>query len=579
MGSTVLERFNKKCLERPYDVPQSWGKTYGEHKLYLEFSEEAYLELQEYAKEVGIYFSASAFDFNAVNFLAKINVPFFKVPSSDTGSLDFIEFMAKKRIPMVISTGMQDLMTMRRVYHTVKKYHDNFTFLQCTSAYPVGPENVNLNVISSYQEVFPDIPIGYSGHESGLTVSLGAVALGAKVLERHVTLDKTWKGTDHKASLDMNELADLVKQVRILELALGSPEKKMLDVEGPMKRKLGKSAVAMENLKVGTILSRTNMSIKNAEPVGFLPHEFDKLIGAKLIKEVKEDETILPDSVELYEDKNIATGKFVACILARKGSKGVPGKNIKILNGLPLVAWTILAARRAQCFDEIWVSTDCDEIGFISESFGAKYFRRDPMTALDRSSSKEGLLDFVNNIKGIWAVAYLQCTFPTQDPELLAQATSMIKSHEYDCVFSVGRSHKFRWSQVNDEKKYTRPLNFDPVHRPRRQDWAGEIVENGAFYMFLTKELLATGDYQSNRTTYVEGDDAQYCVDIDTQADFLRAELLVKKHCEKFKLSDLIPAEVSEKYRKLMHGAAKAAVSASLPVEVDSKGDGDVASK
>merc|ERR1712226_1293460 len=114
--------------------------------------------------------------------------------------------------------GMQDLMTMRRVYHTVKKYHDNFAFMQCTSAYPVSPENVNLNVISSYQEVFPDIPIGYSGHESGFTVSLGAVALGAKVLERHVTLDKTWKGTDHKASLDMNELADLVKQVRILEL-------------------------------------------------------------------------------------------------------------------------------------------------------------------------------------------------------------------------------------------------------------------------------------------------------------------------------------------------------------------------
>merc|ERR1712226_1055167 len=96
--STVLERFNKKCLEK------------------------AYHELQKYAKEVGIYFSASAFDFNAVNFLAKINVPFFKVPSSDTGSLDFIEFMAKKRIPMVISTGMQDLMTIGRVYHTVKKY-------------------------------------------------------------------------------------------------------------------------------------------------------------------------------------------------------------------------------------------------------------------------------------------------------------------------------------------------------------------------------------------------------------------------------------------------------------------------
>ena len=211
------------------------------------------------------------------------------------------------------------MMTMRRVYHMVKKYHDNFTFLQCTSAYPVGPENVNLSVIQSFQEMFPDIPIGYSGHESGITVSLGAVALGAKVLERHVTLNKTWKGTDHKASLDMNELAELVKQVRVLELALGSPEKKMLEVEGPMKRKLGKSAVAMGTLKAGTVLSKANMSIKNAEPVGFLPHEFDKLLGAKLIKDVNDDETILPEAVELSSQSDATIGKFVAVILARKG--------------------------------------------------------------------------------------------------------------------------------------------------------------------------------------------------------------------------------------------------------------------
>ena len=136
-----------------------------------------------------------------------------------------------------------------------------------------------------------------------------------------MTLDKSWKGTDHKASLDMSELTELVKQVRIVEASLGCPEKKMLDVEAPMKRKLGKSAVAIGDLKQGTVLSKDNMSIKNAEPVGFLPHEFSKLKGAILTKDVGDDETILPNAVEFSAETSAATGKFVAVVLARKGNE------------------------------------------------------------------------------------------------------------------------------------------------------------------------------------------------------------------------------------------------------------------
>ena len=111
---------------------------------------------------------------------------------------------------MFLPTGMQDMETMYRVYSTVKQYHSNFAFLQCTSAYPVSSENVNLSVIQTYQHSFPDVVVGYSGHETGISISLAAVAMGARVVERHVTLDKTWKGSDHKASLDMQELSTLV---------------------------------------------------------------------------------------------------------------------------------------------------------------------------------------------------------------------------------------------------------------------------------------------------------------------------------------------------------------------------------
>lgn len=174
---------------------------------------------------------------------------------------------------MVVSSGMQSMETMRRVYATVKEHNQNFCILQCTSAYPLEPEDVNLRVImvkplennlffnikqqvelsihivcpchwQEYQKEFPDIPIGYSGHESGISITLGAVALGAKVVERHVTLDKTWKGSDHSASLVPEELKKLVQSIRTVERALGTGEKRMLPCEVPCHDKVRTNALS-----------------------------------------------------------------------------------------------------------------------------------------------------------------------------------------------------------------------------------------------------------------------------------------------------------------------------------------------
>ncbi|KAG8595027.1 hypothetical protein GDO81_001395 [Engystomops pustulosus] len=139
---------------------------------------------------------------------------------------------------MVISSGMQSMDTMRRVYELVKPINPNFCFLQCTSAYPLLPEDVNLRVIQEFKSAFPDIPIGYSGHENGIAITVAAIALGAKVVERHVTLDKTWKGTDHQASLEPNELADLVRSIRLVEKSMGSSVKRLLPCEMPCLNKV-----------------------------------------------------------------------------------------------------------------------------------------------------------------------------------------------------------------------------------------------------------------------------------------------------------------------------------------------------
>ncbi|KAL7857690.1 hypothetical protein AOLI_G00177920 [Acnodon oligacanthus] len=296
--SELEHRFTKRALERTYNSPHSWGNTYGAHKRHLEFSHEQYRELQQFSREVGIFFTASGMDEMAVEFLHAINVPFFKVASADTNNIPYLEKTAKKGRPMVISSGMQSMETMRCVYRTVKKHNPNFTILQCTSAYPLPTEHANLRIITEFQKEFPDIPIGYSGHEGGISVSVAAVALGAKVVERHVTLDKSWKGSDHAASLEPAELAALVREIRTVELALGSPLKQMLPCEASCHKKLGKSVVARKAVLKGTELTLDMLGVKVAEPQGIPPEKIFNLVGKKIRVDLQEDDTVTNDVIK-----------------------------------------------------------------------------------------------------------------------------------------------------------------------------------------------------------------------------------------------------------------------------------------
>ncbi|XP_012493719.1 PREDICTED: sialic acid synthase [Propithecus coquereli] len=250
-------KFNRKALERPYTSKHSWGKTYGEHKRHLEFSHDQYRELQRYAEEVGIFFTASGMDEMAVEFLHELNVPFFKVGSGDTNNFPYLEKTAKKG--------------------------------EC--------------LIFEYQKVFPDIPVGYSGHETGIAISVAAVALGAKVLERHITLDKTWKGSDHSASLEPGELAELVRSVRLVERAMGSPTKQLLPCEMACNEKLGKSVVAKVKIPEGTVLTLDMLTVKVGEPKGYPPEDIFNLVGKKVLVTVEEDDTIMEESVENHGKK------------------------------------------------------------------------------------------------------------------------------------------------------------------------------------------------------------------------------------------------------------------------------------
>ncbi|KAJ8984650.1 hypothetical protein NQ317_009878 [Molorchus minor] len=289
------EKFNRTALNRLYDSPNSFGKTYGEHKSFLEFSEDQFKDLQKYAEKLEIFFTASAMDMKSLDFLADINVPFIKIGSGDANNFLLIEKAAKNGIPLVISTGMQTFDTVQQIYNTVSNYHKKFAILHCVSAYPTPFEDVNLNVINSYKKEFSDIPIGYSGHELGIHISIAAVTLGCKIIERHLTLDKSQKGSDHICSLDPMEFKTLVDNIRTLEKAMGKNYKYVQNSELPCYQKLGKTLVYTKDLIKGHKLDIHDLNVKVAEPKGIDGAKLNLVIGKVLSVDVRHDDSVLSE--------------------------------------------------------------------------------------------------------------------------------------------------------------------------------------------------------------------------------------------------------------------------------------------
>lgn len=229
---TLLSQEERK---RPYHSPHAFGATYGEHREALELCEADWAELLAYADELGLEFFGSPWDLPSAELLERIGTRLFKVPSAAVTHLALIEQLAGLRKPVVLSTGMSDLPQIDAAVGLLGQ--TEVYVLQCTSAYPASFESVNLRAMTALAERYGR-PVGLSGHHKGIAVDAAAVALGARVIERHFTLDRTWKGTDHAASLEPSGLAKLVRDVRAVEAALGDGEKVVQACELEAQRKL-----------------------------------------------------------------------------------------------------------------------------------------------------------------------------------------------------------------------------------------------------------------------------------------------------------------------------------------------------
>lgn len=297
--SDLNKKFNYKALNRPYLSQHSWGSTYGQHKTHLEFTDEQFHNLQLYALNQGIIFASSAMDINSIEFLVQMDLPFLKIGSGDVNNFPLLQVAASKNKPLIISTGMHDIHVIQQSYSLVSSINSKIGLLHCVSSYPTPFEEINLKVLTDYQNRFPLAVIGYSSHDQGNEVSIGAVALGAKIIEKHYTLDKSMKGTDHSSSLNTNQFCNLVNQIRNVEQALkGTGIKQRCECEASCYKKLGKSIVSSKYLLKGTQITHDSIDIKVTEPFGIEAHEINKIIGKKLKNDIGFDESIEYEDLE-----------------------------------------------------------------------------------------------------------------------------------------------------------------------------------------------------------------------------------------------------------------------------------------
>jgi len=285
------ELFTKAGYEKPYDNPNSYGETYGEHREYLEFGGIEYKELMDYADEIGVTFFATAFDFSSADFLAKLDMPAFKIASGDLKNIPLLTHIAEFQKPMILSTGGGTMEDVNRAYDAIMPINQQLCILQCTAGYPADFDQLNLSVITTFRERFPNLTIGLSSHDNGIAMAVAAYMLGARVIEKHFTLNHTWKGTDHAFSLEPIGFRKMVRDLERVKVAIGDGVKQTYESEKNPIIKMGKKLVTARDLPAGYSIRREDIALKSPGD-GLPPYELDKVIGRVIRQELKEDDDI-----------------------------------------------------------------------------------------------------------------------------------------------------------------------------------------------------------------------------------------------------------------------------------------------
>ena len=289
--------YTREFFDKPYENENSWGATYGEHREALEFDRSQYAELLACAGEHGVTFLSTAFDEPSAEFLADLEVPGFKIASADLNNTPLIRTVAAMGKPMIISTGGATTDDVRRGYSTAREVNDQVALLQCTASYPTDFDQMDLAVISSFREQYPEAVVGLSSHDNGIAMAVAAYVLGGRIVEKHFTLSRAMKGTDHKFSLEPQGLRKLARDLKRVRVALGDGRKVKYENEQAPIAKMSKKLVASGDLPEGHILTRDDIAAKSPGD-GLPPYELPEFVGRTLVRAVSADEALSFDLVD-----------------------------------------------------------------------------------------------------------------------------------------------------------------------------------------------------------------------------------------------------------------------------------------
>jgi sialic acid synthase len=283
-------------MNAPYTSVHSFGKTYGEHRAFLELNDDQHFELYKYSKSLNLEFVETLCAVGCLSMVKLFSPDKLKVASRDLTNLPLLSALAETKIPIILSTGMAGKKELDDALAAITHYHTNISILHCVSQYPTEPKNVNLNTILYLKENYSQYVIGYSDHTVGIAAPVAAVAMGAEIIEKHITLDRRMKGTDQAGSLGIDGMNRMVRDIRVLEMSFG---KKEIFIEPDVKlakNKLERSIASKRIIKAGEVITENDIHLLSPGD-GLKWSERNQLVGKSLVNDIEKDEIIYPVNI------------------------------------------------------------------------------------------------------------------------------------------------------------------------------------------------------------------------------------------------------------------------------------------
>ena len=287
------EELTVSQMNRIYDTPHSFGRTYGEHRAFLELDDEAHYEVYKYAKSLGLDFIETLCAKGCLSLLKLFTPDYLKVASRDLTYLPLLEALAETKIPIILSTGMAGKQELDNALDIITRHHNEISILHCVSQYPTHPDNLNLNTIKYLKRHYPQYTIGFSDHTIGISAPVVAVGMGAEIIEKHITIDRRMKGTDQAGSLGPDGVNRMIRDIRIAERWMGTEELYIEPNVASAKVKLERSIAANRPLEVGHVITEADLCMLSPGD-GYKWSQKDEVIGRTVTEAIPASEIIYP---------------------------------------------------------------------------------------------------------------------------------------------------------------------------------------------------------------------------------------------------------------------------------------------